>query len=98
MKYWGGNWDVSFLWYKMAKMTCFVIIITMKMSVFKTEIADKYVPITYVRCHHYYYMQKEKWHFGKQDPTYICVSCVMNLLRVKFRRETGCTPVCKSDL
>ena len=49
MKYWGGNWDVSFLWYKMAKMTCFVIIITMKMSVFKTEIAaDKYVPITYV--------------------------------------------------
>ena len=50
MKYWGGNWDVSFLWHtKMAKMTCVIIIITMKMSVFKTEIAaGKYVPITYV--------------------------------------------------
>ena len=49
MKYWGGNWDVSFLWHtKMTKMTCVIIIITMKMSVFKTEIADKYVPITYV--------------------------------------------------
>ena len=49
MKYWGGNWDVSLLWHtKMAKMTCVIIIITMKMSVFKTEIADKYVPITYV--------------------------------------------------
>ena len=56
MKYWGGNWDVSFLWYKMAKMTCFVIIITMKMSVFKTEIADRYtytgIIITmYIRHH-----------------------------------------------
>lgn len=95
MKYWGGNWDVSFLWYKMAKMTCFVIIITMKMSVFKTEIADRY---TYTGIIIIMYMYaKRKVAFGKQDPTYICVSCVMNLLRVKFR-ETGCTPVCKSDL
>ena len=66
MKYWGGNWDVSFLWYKMAKMTCFVIIITMKMSVFKTEIADRY---TYTGIIIIMYMYaKRKVAFGKQDP------------------------------